>query len=240
VQAPSGCYTTARVMRGAVLHRERHVARIVRDAALLELGALPAQAARDALVALAQRAFPDGEGVIRLEARAAPAGGAPQLLETTRALGPEPPAWLAVLAPEPHPGPSPWSAAKTSARTAYERALAAAQAAAADEAMLADAEGFLVEGARTNLVVVLASGALATPPLARGGQAGIGRAILLERTPGLAEADVALAELAGARELIAVNAVRGPRPVVALDGRPIGSGAPGPWAAALARAFAEP
>jgi len=232
------CYTTARVTHGAVLHLERHVARIVRDAALLGIGALPAEAARDALEALGRRAFPDGEGVIRLEARAAPGGGMPELLETSRALGPEPPAWRAALAPEPHPGASPWSAAKTSERSFYERALAAAEVAGADEAVLVDAAGFLVEGARTSLVVVLASGALATPPLARGGQAGIGRTILLERVSELREADVAAAELPAACELIAVNAVRGARPVVALDGRPVGSGVPGPWAVRLARAFA--
>jgi D-alanine transaminase len=225
------------VTRGRVLHLERHAARLARDAALLGIGPLPAQAARDALFALAQRAFPDGEGVVRVEARAVPGGGAPRLLATTRALGPEPPAWRAALALEAHPGPSPWSAAKTNERGLYERALAAAEATGADEAVLVDAEGFLVEGARTSLVVVLAAGTLATPPLARGGQAGIGRAILLEGTPELHEADVALAELGRARELIAVNAVRGPRAVVTLDGRPIGDGTPGPWAAALMRAF---
>lgn len=224
--------------RGAVLHLERHVARIVRDAALLGLGALPPEAARAALLDLARRAFPDGEGVIRLEARAGADGGAPVLHEAIRPLGAEPDAWRAVLAREPHPGASPTSAAKTSARAGFERALAQAAASGADEALLVDRAGYLVEGARTSLVVVLGSGALATPPLARGAQAGIGRAILLEREPALAERDVPAAALAGARELIAVNAVRGPRAIVALDGRPIGAGAPGPWLARLARAFA--
>lgn len=233
---PTTCYTTARVARGEVLHRERHVARIVRDAALLGIGALDPAACRTALRAEARRAFPDGEGVVRLAARRGADG--PVLHASARALGPEPAAWRAVVAREPHPGPSAWSAAKTGERTAYERALAEAAAAGADEAVLVDAAGFAVEGARTSLVVVLATGALVTPALARGAQAGIGRALLLERVPALAEADVAVAALAAARELIAVNAVRGPRPVVALDGRPIGTGAPGPWSVRLARAFA--
>lgn len=220
-----------------VRHLERHVARIVRDAALLGLGALAPEAARAELVALARRAFPDGVGVIRLEARAGGRGRPPRLLGATRALDPEPPCWRALVSPLPHPGPSPWSRAKSSERDAYERALAQARAAGAHEALLADAGRRLVEGARTSLVVVDGDGRARTPPLARGAQAGIARSLLLERVAELAEADVTLDELAGARELVAVNAVRGARPIVAIDGRPVGDGRPGPWAERLAAAL---
>jgi branched-subunit amino acid aminotransferase/4-amino-4-deoxychorismate lyase len=221
-----------------VLHLERHVARIARDAALLGIGALDAGACREALLGEARRAFPDREGVVRLEARRG-RDGRPSLRTSSRALGPEPERWRAVVPSGPHPGPTPWSLAKTSQRDAYEAALAEATAAGADEAVLVDADGFLVEGARTNLIVVLASAAVVTPPLARGAQAGIARGLLLERVPALVEADVALCALADARELIAANAVRGPRPIVAVDGRPIGGAAPGPWLLALTRAFGE-
>lgn len=210
------------------------MARIVRDATLLGIGPLDPEACRAALVADARCTFPDREGIIRLEARAAP-GGAPRLVARARELGPEPACWRAALAREAHPGPSAWSAAKTSERALYERALA--EVPGADEVLLADAGGFLVEGARTSLAVVLASGALVTPPLARGAQAGIGRAILLARTPELVEADVTIAALATARELVAVNAVRGARPVVTLGGQPVGAGVPGPWSERLADAF---
>lgn len=218
-----------------MVYLERHVARIARDAALLGLGAVDPDACRERLRAEASRAFPDGEGIVRLEARAG-ADGRVALQAKARPLDADPPWWRAVVAREPHPGPTPWSVAKAIERGVYERALAAAVG--VDEALLVDAHGFLVEGARTSLVVVLASGALATPPLARGGQAGIARGILLERMPELAEADVALAALAEARELVAVNAVRGARPIVALDGRPVSAGAPGPWLERLARALA--
>ncbi len=224
-------------MRGTVRHLERHVARIARDAALLGIGAIDPRACRAALLDEARRVFPDRESVVRLEVRAG-AAGEPVLRATTRELGPEPAAWRAVVSGVRHPGPSPWSAAKTSERAVYQRAGAEAAAAGVDEALLADADGVLVEGTRTNLIVVSRAGALVTPPLARGGQAGVGRAILLERVPELAEADVALADLADARELIAVNAVRGPRPVVSVSGRPIGSGTAGPWSRRLAREFA--
>lgn len=219
-----------------MLHLERHVARIVRDATLLGLGPLDAGACRAALVAEARRAFPGSEGVVRLEARRGEGG--PLLAASARPLGRDPGRWHAVLAPAPHPGPSPWSTAKTGRREPFEAALAVAAAAGAQEAVLIDAGGFVVEGARTSLIVVLASGAAVTPPLSRGPQAGLARALLLERVEGLEEADVPVAALAGARELVAVNAVRGARPVVALGGRPIGTPS-GPWLLRLARAFEE-
>jgi len=225
-------------VRGRVRHLERHVARIARDAARLGLGDLDPDVCRRALTERAAAAFAEREGVVRLEAHAGPDGAL--LAASARPLGTERATWRAITAPGAHPGPSPTSTAKRSERGPFDAALARARAAGADEALLLDADGWLVEGARSSLVVVLASGALVTPPLARGAQAGIGRALLLERSGVLAEADVGAAQLASARELVAVNAVRGPRPVVALDGRPVGSGAPGPWSARLAACFAEP
>ena len=65
----------------------------------------------------------------------------------------------------------------------------------------------------------------------------MGRAVLLDQMAGLAEADIALAALADARELVAVNALRGPRPIVAVASHPVGTGFPGPWFERLARAF---
>src|SRR5215813_5703124 len=67
-----------------------------------------------------------------------------------------------------------------------------------------------------------------TPPGALGAVAGIAREVLLERVPELEERIVSLRELSRAAEIVAVNAVRGARAVVALDGRPVGAGVPGP------------
>ena len=39
-------------------------------------------------------------------------------------------------------------------------------------------------------------------------------------------------------ELIAVNAVRGAKPITALDDNPVGNGAPGPWSERLADVLA--
>jgi D-alanine transaminase len=91
-----------------------------------------------------------------------------------------------------------------------------------------------VEGARTNLVVVDREGTPRTPPLARGAVSGVGLELLRELAPTVIEADVSRADLESARELIAINSVRGAVPVVQLDGTPVGDGTPGAVAAHLA------
>jgi branched-chain amino acid aminotransferase len=63
-----------------------------------------------------------------------------------------------------------------------------------------------------------------TPPLERGAVAGIAREVLLERVKELRCRDVSASDLRAAREVVAVNAVRGARPIVRLDGREIGTG----------------
>jgi branched-subunit amino acid aminotransferase/4-amino-4-deoxychorismate lyase len=223
------------VRAGRVWLLERHVARLARDARLAGLGALDADACRRAFEAAARAHFPHAEGVLRLEAH--PGAGAPRLAATPRALGAEPARWRARCADAVHPGPGPAPGVKWLADPFWEPIRAATRAAGADEALVFDAGGRLVEGARTSLVVVLAGGRAVTPPLARGGVAGVARAAALAALPELAEADVARAELARARELVALNAVRGARPIVALDGAPVGDGEPGAWAARLAEAL---
>jgi branched-subunit amino acid aminotransferase/4-amino-4-deoxychorismate lyase len=101
-----------------------------------------------------------------------------------------------------------------------------------DEALLFDAAGYLVEGGRSSHVVVRADGSAVAPPLARGRVRSVALEIALEARA-LAEGDVTLEELRRARELVALNAVRGARPILRLDGRPVGAGAAGPVARAL-------
>ena len=230
-----GCYTSARATHGRVWHAALHAQRLARDARLLGLGEIdPAEVLR-MLAELAAPTRAGGDAKLRIEARRE--AGRLRLVGACQPLDPDPPAWRAVSAPCRHAGASPTSRAKTTARARYEEALEAARRAGVDEALLFDATGFLVEGGRTNLLVERSDGALVTPPLARGAQAGVARQVLLERVPALCEADVAAAELASAREILATNAVRGVRPIVVLDGRAVGHGCPGRWAEQLARAF---
>ena len=222
-----GCYTSARVEAGRVRFAARHARRLARAARALRLGDLEEARVRRALEELARAAFGAGSGVVRVQA-SRDGAGVLHLVGTPRALGPEPPAWRAVVVRLGGTAGDAAGGHKVSGRLALARALDAARDAGADEALVVDFAGRLVEGARTNTVVVDAAGRLATPPLALGAVAGIAREVLLERVPELEERIVSLRELSRAAEIVAVNAVRGARAVVALDGRPVGAGVPGP------------
>lgn len=169
--------------------------------------------------------------MVRLEARAGEAGA--RLAASVRPLGPEPERWSAIVAPEPHDGPGPCAGAKRTAWACVDVARTAALAAGADEALLLDASGRLVDGARSCVVVVRADGSAAAPPLERGGVRGVARELALASAPEIHEADLTLADLRAAREIVALNAVRGARAIVRLAARPVGTGVPGAWAARL-------
>lgn len=224
--AGRGCFTSARASGGRVWHLDRHLRRLARDAACLGLPAPDPIACRRLFEELAAPSRVRGDLKIRVEAHADAEIGV-RLRGAATELDPDRAAWRAVAGS--HPGPSPTSTAKSTDRSCYDPAIAAARAAGADEALLFDAAGLLVEGARSSVIVHRAEGPLVTPPLARGGQAGIAREILLERVPELREDDVSLFDLRRAREVIAVNAVRGARAITSLDGHAIGGGRAGPW-----------
>lgn len=233
-----GCYTTARVEAGRVRFAERHARRVREQARALRIGDVSEAAVLAALTDVAKAAFPDGEGAIRVQA-SRDGAGAVHLVAVPRALGATRPAWSAHTAPFTYAGAVPLGGAKVASRLLHALALDAARDAGCDEALLFDEAGRLVEGARTNLFAVRDPGALVTPPAARGPVLGIARQVVLERVPEADEDDVRREELPSLRELVAVNALRGARPVVRVDGRPVGDGAPGPWAERLARALAR-
>lgn len=218
------CCTTGRYRAGSVRHGARLAARLARDAAALGLGAVDEASCLDLLLCLGREAFGRlGEGVVRLEADL-DEEGALRLRGTTRPLQDDPPAWRAITGEGVHPGPAPGPArgAKRSAVPFLEAARRQAREAGAAEALLFDRGARLVEGARTNLIVLCRDGSLRTPPLARGAVAGVARAVLLERIAELEERDVSRRELDESDAVIAVNAVRGSRRIVSLDGRPLG------------------
>lgn len=225
-----GCYTSVLWSGGRGRFAERHARRLVANAAQLSLGRLEPDACLEAIRALGSAVFGERAGVVRVQA-SRDGNRALHLLATTRHFDEPRPIWRAVSAPFLHPGPVPWGGAKVTGNLSVDLAREAARAARADDALFFDSGGRLVEGARTNVFVVLHDGTPATPPLARGAVAGIAREILCERVPALVERDVTLADLARARELVLANAVRGAVSVVSLDGRRIGSGVPGPAAA---------
>lgn len=109
-----------------------------------------------------------------------------------------------------------------------------ARDAGADEIFFVDADGCVEEGGSTNLLWV-ERGALFTPPLARNLLPGVTRRLILERCGvSVAEAEPRLPRLLAADEVLLAGTTREATGVVAIDGRPIADGRPGPTTRALA------
>jgi branched-subunit amino acid aminotransferase/4-amino-4-deoxychorismate lyase len=118
--------------------------------------------------------------------------------------------------------PGPLGRHKTTSRLAYHLAREEARAARADEAILVNARGRVLEGATSNVFAVL-DGKVVTPPLAAGILPGITRRWALEALDelgiGKVERDLPRDEMARASEVFLTNAVQEVVPLAALDGR---------------------
>jgi D-alanine transaminase len=117
----------------------------------------------------------------------------------------------------------------------------AAREQGAREAWLVDAQGRITEGASSNAWIVARDGKVVTHPLGRDILPGITRAVVLDviKAQGLAfeERAFTLEEAYAAREAFMTSASQIVIPVIAINGRPVGNGAPGLIAAALRRDF---
>jgi branched-subunit amino acid aminotransferase/4-amino-4-deoxychorismate lyase len=188
------------------------------------------------LVQTARSTFGHGDGIVRVEWSATP-GGAPELIAETRSLGADPDRWRAIVSKVVHPGPDARRNTKAVDVEAYDLARQEVREAAVDEVLLFDGEGRLVEGSRSNFILVTEGGRLATPARGLGPVEGLGLSIVLVDHPEIAEASLSREEIGRARELLSVNGVRGVVPIVVLDGHPVGDGEPGPWARRLRSPF---
>jgi len=230
--AELSCYTTARWSGVRVALGRRAAERLARDSAALGLGTIDPEFALAELTRLAAYRFGAEPGIVRLEARR-DGNGALALVGATRGLGPDPRAWSAVSAA--HAGPHAIAPGAKLARPDVEAAREAARTAHSDDALMFDAKGRLVEGARANSIVVRDDGALLVPAAALGGVRGLALGVLLDTLPEIAEAELTRDDLARAAELIAVSSVRGAKPIARLDGVEIGAAsAPGPVCERLA------
>ena len=194
-------------VRGARLPLlDAHLDRLRRGAAAVGLPVVPAPVAREA----ADRARTGGGRVLRLAWSTSGVRWSERPVE-------ERAAWRVRAVAVPHPG----YPVKTEDRTAFDRALAAAREAGAEEPLLATPEGTVVEGARFAVVWVERDelcfpdpklGGLPSVGLARllevAAEAGVGTRAVRVGIPGLYERPVGL-----------VNAARGLVRVAVLDGR---------------------
>lgn len=191
---------TMRADGGEVRLLDRHIARLAASSVALGI-AFDESMVRSAVCGALRRAEPaPAQRVrltlgVRLDVGVGPLAGAP--FRTV---------WLC---PDPLlEAGGPLCQNKTTDRDHYERPFAQARTLGADEALLVNARGDLVEGSRTS-VWVQHDGRLLTPPLSAGGLPGVMRAHLLATRPNAAEALLRLADLRGAEALFVSNALRG-------------------------------
>ncbi|TPV97142.1 MAG: aminotransferase [Myxococcales bacterium FL481] len=113
---------------------------------------------------------------------------------------------------------------------------------AGDDAIMCNRDGFVTEGATSNVFVV-ASGEICTPSLETGLLAGITRSIVFELCDRLgasmSERAISPHELAAADELFLTSSVRGIMPVTRLDGETVGAGCMGPLTRKLWEAYED-
>jgi D-alanine transaminase len=107
----------------------------------------------------------------------------------------------------------------------------AARRAGAYEAWLVDGEGFVTEGSSTNAWIVDSAGRLTTRDLSHAILPGVTRRIILEAAAAaqlpVREERFSTQDAQGAREAF-ISSATGVVPVVAIDGKPVGAGVPGP------------
>ncbi len=154
-----------------------------------------------------------------------------------RPIGPEPDCWLAAASEVTHPGPERRRNTKHVDVTAYDVAREEVAKLGLDEVLLFDSGGLLVEGSRSNFLVVTEAGRLVTPDPALGAVEGLGLTIVLENHPTIDFAKLSRDDVACSRELLSINIVRGVVPIVRLGDHPIAQGEPGPWAIRLRHLF---
>ena len=111
----------------------------------------------------------------------------------------------------------------------------------AREAWLVDGEGRITEGASSNAWIVSRDGKLITHPLGHDILAGITRSVVIDviKAQGLTleERPFTLEEAYAAREAFITSASQIVIPVVSINGRPVGNGAPGLVATGLRRDY---
>lgn len=235
-------FETLVVVRGMPFAARRHLERLAYSAENLGIAIPDAAVLREAMIGVAAaNGLREGRLRVTVSSGTGPLG-------SNR--GDSPPTATVAASPQP-PWPvstavatvdwtinerSPLAGLKTVSYGANVRALAAAKAVGASEAIFANTEGQLCEGTGSNVFLVH-NGRLVTPTLASGCLAGVTRQLVIALTDAVEE-DLPLGALAAADEAFLTSTTREVQAIHAVDGHPLPV-APGPITAAAANAFAE-
>jgi 4-amino-4-deoxychorismate lyase len=246
-------FETMRVYGGSPFKLDEHLARLAGSAARVEIGAidrdelrrlaglaLEASGVPDAMLRLFVTPGRDGAGS---PTQVAMVSSLPEGLDALRERGLKLVSIQLGVDPELR-ATSPWllGGVKSTSYAVNMAAEAEAKRRGADDAVFLGSGDVVLEGPVTN-VWWRYDAVLYTPALELGILAGVTRATLMEEAAAagreVREGAFPLEHLAGADEAFTSSSIREVMPVVELDGRPVGPGAPGPAAQELQEALRE-
>jgi D-alanine transaminase len=252
-QFADGVYEVCEVRGGHMVDERRHMARLDRSLSELRI-ARPMSAAALSVVmseTVRRNRVHDGivylqitRGVARRDFSFPSAGTRPSVVVTSRS---NDPSWLEQMASEGIAVVTVpdirWQRVDIKSVALLPNVLAkqTARDAGAREAWMVDAQGRITEGASSNAWIVSRDGKLITRPLGRDILPGITRSVVLDVIKGqglsFEERAFTVEEAYAAREAFVTSAGQTVMPVVSIDGRPVGNGAPGLIASALRRDY---
>jgi D-alanine transaminase len=252
-QFGDGVYEVCQVRGGALIEEGRHLKRLERSLKALRIAAPVGEPALRRILreVVARNRVADGLVYIQISRGVArrdhgfPVGAvAPSLVVSARSVDPglgeanaRRGVRIVTLADERWAHPH----IKTLQLLPNVLAKQAAREAGAYEAWLVDSHGFVTEGASTNAWIVAEDGALVTRQADQAILRGVTRSTLLDLVAhegfSFQERPFSLDEAYRAREAFFSSATSIVMPVIAIDGRTIGDGRPGPLTLALRRAF---
>lgn len=251
-QFADGIYEVVHRYRGRFVDADRHLGRLERSLASIRL---PSPMGRRALLHVLQEVarrnrLSDGllyiqvtRGVARRDHAFPEPGAAPALVVTIRRIAAYPTdidAWTttAITLPDER-----WARCDIKSVGLLPNVLArqAARERGAGEAILVDAGGMVTEGAATTIWIVDSQGRLRTRQLDQHILPGCTRDALMSELAGAGivahEAPFSLEDLRRAAEVFLTSATSFVKPIVAVDGSPVGDGRPGPLSRRLFALF---
>jgi D-alanine transaminase len=248
-QFSDGVYEVCEVRGGRIIEERRHTARLRRSLDELRIAMPMSEAALGVVMreCVRRNRVRDGiiylqitRGVARRDHGFPPPGTTPSVVVTARNLdfaGNERAAAegiAVVTVPDNR-----WERVDIKSISLLPNVLAkeAARSRGAKEAWFVDRDGRVTEGSSSNAWIVTKDGKVVTRPADQGILRGITRTVLIEVIAAqglkLEERPFSVAEAQGAREAFLTSASQVVMPVVRIDDRPVGNGAPGSVATAL-------
>jgi len=248
-----GVYEVCEVRGGRLIDERRHIDRLKRSLAELRIAEPMSSAALGNVLreTVRRNRVHDGivyvqvsRGIARRDHAFPPEGTKPSLMVTARAIDFAANEKIAaegiavITVPDER-----WARVDIKSISLLPNVLAkqAAREQGAREAWLVDKNGKVTEGSSSNAWIINRDGKLLTRSLGRDILAGITRTVLLDVIKAhdlvLEERAFTVEEAYAAREAFVTSATQAVMPVVRIDGRPVGNGAPGLVATALRRDY---